>query len=1317
MNKIKNNYKMWLIPLLLVMIMTGCDERIGLNSPPLVTTPMVSSTNPANNAVTVPFNQKVIATFSEAMDSATITTATFTLMQGSSFVSGTVSYLGTTATFAPSGNLTPNTLYIATITTMAKNVAGIGLPSNYVWSFTTGSAAAIVPPTVSSTDPVNAASGIPINQKIAATFSVAMDASTITTSTFTLLQGTTPVPGFVSYSGITAIFGPSSNLAPNTAYTVTITTGSKDLAGNSLVNNYVWSFTTGAGVVITPPIVSSTDPLNNETGVALNQKIVATFSKTMDATTITAATFTLKQGATSIAGFVSYSGTTAIFAPSINLVPNTLYTVTITTGVKDLASNALANNYVWSFTTGAAAIVTPPTVSSTDPANAETGIAFNQKVTATFSKTMDASTITTATFTLMQGTTFVSGTVVYVGTTATYLPSSNLTPNTTYTATITTEAKDLTGNALVTNYVWNFTTGAAVVVTPPTVSFTDPANLATDVALNQKIAATFSKTMDASTITTATFTLVQGTTSVSGFVSYSSKTTTFVPASNLLPNTLYTATITTGSKDLAGNALAANYVWTFTTGATVIVTPPIVNSTDPANLATGVALNQKVAATFSKTMDPSTITTATFTLKQGTTSISGFVSYTGSTATFAPASNLLATTVYTATITTGAKDLAGNAIASNYVWTFTTGSATVSTPPTVTSTDPVDAATCVALNKQITATFSKTMDASTITTAIFTIMETEGTTFVSGTVSYVGTTATFTALTNFKPNTTYIATITTGAKDLAGNSMASNYVWRFTTVIPYTVTLSSNPAAGGTTTGGGTFNSCSSVTVTATPNTGYTFTNWTENGNIVSTNTSYTFTLNGNTTLVANFAVIQYTLTLSANPAAGGTVTQSGTGTYNSGSSVTVTATPNAGYTFTSWKENGSVIPAANASYTFTISGNRTLEANFTALVQLTVTLSANPPAGGLVTQSGTGSYDFGSSVTVTATPNPGYTFTSWKENGLVVPLANASYTFTIMGNRTLEANFTATVVQYTVTLSANPPADGIVTQSGTGTYISGSSVTVTATPNAGFKFINWTEGGIEVSTTASYQFTITGDRILVGNFAVSVVGQLPVNLGSAARFAILSNSAITNIPTSAITGDVGISPGARSTITGFVLTPDASNTFSTSPEVIGQVFAADDAVPTPAMLILAKTDANLAYLDATSALRGTPTSISGNINGLTLVPGLYESGSSIQISPGGKLYLDAQGDASAVFIIRSATSITTEATSEVVLTGSANPANIFWSAGSAVTLGTNSKMSGTIIASTSISLLTGARLDGRALIQSAAAGQVSLDQNIIVKP
>ncbi|MBA4309495.1 MAG: hypothetical protein C0425_04085 [Chlorobiaceae bacterium] len=855
MNKIKNKYTIWFFPLLLFMIMTGCDDRIGITSPPAITIPTVSSTNPSNAAIGVPFNQSVTATFSEVMDSATITTASFTLMQGSSFVSGTVSYIGTTAIFAPSSFLAPNTHYTATITTMARSFAGSGLANNYVWSFTTGLVAAITPPTITSTDPANAATGVSLNQKIAASFSVPMDATTITASTFTLLQGITPISGFVSYSGTTAIFAPSSNLAPNTAYTATITTGAKNLAGNAIVSNYNWSFTTGAAVVITRPSVTFTDPANLATGVALNQKVVATFSKTMDATTITAATFTLNQGTTPVAGFVSYSGTTAIFSPASNLLPNTLYTATITTGAKDLTGNTLATNYVWSFTTGALIVVTPPTVSSTDPINAATGVVLNQNVIATFSKTMDASTITTATFTLMQGTTFVSGTVSYLGTTAIYNPSTNLAPNTVYTATITTGTKDLAGNALVSNYVWNFTTGAGVIVTPPIVSSTDPANLATGVALNQRVAATFSKTMDASTITSATFTLNQGANSISGFVSYTGLTATFAPASNLLPNTLYTATITTGARDLAGNALVNNYVWTFTTGAAVVITPPTVISTDPANLATGVALNQRVAATFSKTMDASTITTATFTLRQGTTSVSGFVSYTGLTATFTPASNLLPSTLYTATITTGARDLAGNALVSNHVWTFTTGAAVVITPPTVILTDPVNLATGVALNKQITATFSKTMDASTITTATFTLMQ--GISFVSGTVSYVGTTATFIPSSNLVPNTLYTATITTGARDLTGTAMTSNFVWSFTTAVPtFTVSLSSNPAAGGTTSGAGTFNSGSLVTVNATANAGYSFTNWTEGATIVSTNASYIFTISENRTLVANFTTL-----------------------------------------------------------------------------------------------------------------------------------------------------------------------------------------------------------------------------------------------------------------------------------------------------------------------------------------------------------------------------------------------------------------------------------------------------------------------------
>jgi uncharacterized repeat protein (TIGR03803 family) len=145
----------------------------------------------------------------------------------------------------------------------------------------------------------------------------------------------------------------------------------------------------------------------------------------------------------------------------------------------------------------------------------------------------------------------------------------------------------------------------------------------------------------------------------------------------------------------------------------------------------------------------------------------------------------------------------------------------------------------------------------------------------------------------------------------------------------YLVAVSASPSADGTVSGGGTFAAGSSCTVTATAKSGYTFANWTENGGVVSASPSYTFTLNANQTLVANFTknAANYTITLSASPSAGGTV--SGGGTFVAGSSCTVTATAKSGYTFANWTENGGVV-SASSSYTFPLNGNQTLVANFT---------------------------------------------------------------------------------------------------------------------------------------------------------------------------------------------------------------------------------------------------------------------------------------------------------------------------------------------------------------------------------------------------
>jgi hypothetical protein len=225
----------------------------------------------------------------------------------------------------------------------------------------------------------------------------------------------------------------------------------------------------GGSADATPPTVNSTLPTNSATGFALNSAITATFSEAMKSSTITTATFSLKQGATSIPGAVSYVGNIASFKPTSNLAASTIYTASITTGVQDLASNALAVTKTWSFTTGATADTTAPTVSSSNPANASTGIVVNTNIVVTLSEAMDPATFTTTTYTLNQGATTVPGAVSYLGTSATFNPTSNLAASTVYTATITTGVKDLAGNALASNYVWSFTTGTAAAAGPKAV--------------------------------------------------------------------------------------------------------------------------------------------------------------------------------------------------------------------------------------------------------------------------------------------------------------------------------------------------------------------------------------------------------------------------------------------------------------------------------------------------------------------------------------------------------------------------------------------------------------------------------------------------------------------------------------------------------------------------------------------------------------------------------------------------------------------------------------------------------------------------------
>jgi hypothetical protein len=202
---------------------------------------------------------------------------------------------------------------------------------------------------------------------------------------------------------------------------------------------------------------------------------------------------------------------------------------------------------------------------------------------------------------------------------------------------------------------------------------------------------------------------------------------------------------------------------------------------------------------------------------------------------------------------------------------------------------------------------------------------------------------------------------------------------------------------------------------------------------------------------------------------------------------------------------------------------------------------------------------------------------------------------------------------------------------------------------------------------------------------------QAPVALGSAATFGVLAGTTVTTIPVTTVNGDLGVSTG---------------NTVTGAPIVNGTLHLGD---PTAAAAQGALTTA---YNDAAGRTLGA-ISASGNLGGQTLAPGLYKSTSSLEISSG-DLTLDALGDPNAVWIFQMASTLVTTTGRQVILSGGAQAANIYWQVGSSATIGANSVFKGTILASESVTMNTGATLDGRALAQ---VGAVALDSNTITVP
>ena len=303
--------------------------------------------------------------------------------------------------------------------------------------------------------------------------------------------------------------------------------------------------------------------------------------------------------------------------------------------------------------------------------------------------------------------------------------------------------------------------------------------------------------------------------------------------------------------------------------------------------------------------------------------------------------------------------------------------------------------------------------------------------------------------------------------------------------------------------------------------------------------------------------------------------------------------------------------------------------------------------------------------------------------NGLIVGSGNTvNVTFAFV-SPTLTWNTVFSGISIVVQTQGATPVGKVCISVGTGTCPAGLTTKFIPTSSTSYDYVATYTTALVIPTGVNLQ--------VIWAITPITIPQTTIPLGTAANFAVLAGATVTSTGLTVITGDLGLSPGTA--VTGF------------PPGIVNGALHTGDSTAA-----IAEADLTTAVNTATALT--LPILLAGDLGGRTLVPGLYKSTSSLAVT--GALTLDAQGDPNAVWVFQIASTLTTISGSQIILTGGAQAANVFWIVGSSATLGTTSVFKGTIMAYASITITTGATLDGRAL---ARTGAVTLDSNIITKP
>ena len=713
-------------------------------APPDITPPAITSLAPLDNATGVVRSVTNVIKFDENIALVDPTGVKLRSTDTDAVVAANISVSSSDLFINPTANLESGTSYYVTILDgvitdeVGNAFAGWLDTDKTTYNFTTLDN---VGPTLTSSSPADNAVDVPIDANILLTCSEDVVITDIDAVSLRRIVGNAVVPTTKSVVGNVITINPDSDLDPNTGYYVRTSFGAvEDLAGNPgvFINSFATlNFTTAALSDNTPPTISSRNPADNATNVAVNSNVTITFSENVAIDNAGQIQLRLLSNDDQVPSSKTVNGSTLTINPNSNLVDGTDYYLFIGGGgIEDLAGNSFAGisgNTAYNFTTSAPLDNTPPTLLNASlftPADDAIDVPVDIALVAEFSEpiqlinpsTTNAGTLqnrsnTAETFTYGASDISISGSTLTINLAG--FVSGDLRNETPYRVNIFNfTIEDLAGNdfaGLFGNTGWNFTTAAPSDNTPPTVTSFNPADNSSNFDATASFNITFNELIqrgsgDLRIYQTTGNQLVETIDASRPTITGGGLNLFINPVNDLLEDTDYYIEIDAGfAQDLAGNnyeGISDQTTWNFRTAAAVDNTPPTLSSTNPANNATNVPVDSNFEFTFSEPIQSGGGTArlklfSNSSNQRGFTSASPEVTISGNTLTWNPATDLDPATQYFFTLPNAfVRDLAGNNLAgfSNKItYSFTTAAAIDNTAPQVVSRSPADDATDVSV--------------------------------------------------------------------------------------------------------------------------------------------------------------------------------------------------------------------------------------------------------------------------------------------------------------------------------------------------------------------------------------------------------------------------------------------------------------------------------------------------------------------------------------------------------------------------------------------------------------------------------------------